>query len=92
MGATGTATLDFGAAPGSPVASVVVTGQAGISASSVAEAWLMAETSADHNEVEHRIVPIIVRVGQIVAGTGFTIYATSDWSLTGQWTVRWVWN
>lgn len=92
MAQTGTATIDFGSSPGSQGSSVVITGQAAIASGSLCEAWLMYSTSANHNEVEHLIVPMNLRCGSIVAGTGFTIYAASSWVLTGAWTVQWVWN
>ena len=91
MSATGTATIDFGAAPGGSSAAVAVTGQTGILSGSSVEAWLMADTTADHNDTEHAFVPITVRCGTIVAGTGFTIYAFTDLRLTGTFSVRWVW-
>lgn len=92
MSATGTAVLDFGAAPGNNMASVVITGQAAILAGSLVESWLMYSTSADHNEMEHLVVPMQLRCGTIVPGTGFTIYAMSEWVLTGAWTLQWVWS
>lgn len=71
----GTATVDFGAFPGSWEASVVVTGQAGILATSVVGAWLRPEATADHSADEHAIEMDNVRVwaSDIVAGTGFTL-------------------
>lgn len=74
MGAQGTATLDFGAFPGKSDASVDVTGQAAIVAGSLVEAWLRLEASADHSADEHLIETLRVAAGNIVAGTGFTIY------------------
>lgn len=72
--ATGTTTLDFGAFPGASDASVAVTGQAGIVAGSLVEAWLLPATTADHTADEHMIETLKVVAGNIVAGTGFTIY------------------
>ena len=47
--ATGTATIDFGAVPGSNEASVAVTGQTSILATSKADAFIMADdTTSDH--------------------------------------------
>jgi len=91
MGAAGSATLDFGAAPGSSYATVAVTGQTGIVAGSHVEAFLMGETSVNHNAYEHIIAPIKLACSDIVAGTGFTIHGTTDHRLTGAFTVRWVW-
>lgn len=75
MGAQGTATVDFGAFPGTTDASVAVIGQTGIVAGSLAEAWIRPEATADHTADEHRVEQIEVLAADIVAGTGFTIYA-----------------
>lgn len=88
--AAGTAILDFGLTPGSNYAEVTVTGQNSISTNSLIDAWLMADVTADHNELEHAIAPITVRCGNITAGTSFVIYATSTHRLTGRFAVRWV--
>lgn len=90
--ATGTATLDFGT--GGNEASVTVTGQAAIAATSKAEAFVMGDdTSADHTAQDHRYFGALATLscGTPSAGTGFTIYARSVHNLIGQWTVRWVW-
>ncbi len=80
MGAQGTATIDFGAFPGASDASVAVTGQTGITGTSLVEAWLYPSGTADHSADEHIVETIRVTAGNIVAGTGFTIYALN----TGQ--------
>jgi hypothetical protein len=76
MGATGTVDLDFGAWPGKYDTTVAVTGQAGIVAGSLVEAWIRPEATADHSVDEHIMAVAFVRVvaGNIVGGTGFTIY------------------
>lgn len=74
MGAQGTATLNFGAFPGSTDAVVTVTGQAGIASGSLVEAWILPATTADHSADEHWVDPPDIFAGNIVAGTGFTIY------------------
>ena len=74
MGATGTATVNFGAFPGASDAVVVITGQASIVLGSYVEAWLRPEATADHSADEHVFETIRVVAGNIVAGTGFTIY------------------
>ena len=71
----GTATVDFGAFPGSSHATVVVTGQAGIVAGSVVQAWIRPVATADHSADEHMLETIRVHASSIVAGTGFTINA-----------------
>ncbi len=92
MSATGTAILDYGSTPGTNNVSTVITGQAAIASNSYVEAWIMAEPTATHNAYEHRLVPIKLVCGDIVAGTGFTIYATTEWRLDGTFNVRWVWT
>ena len=77
MGAQGTATVNFGAFPGTGDASIAVTGQAGILAGSLVEAWIMPTATADHSVDEHWVDPPRVVAGNIVPGTGFTIYATA---------------
>jgi len=74
MGAQGTVSLDFGAFPGKSDASVAVTGQAGIVAGSLVEAWIRPVATADHTADEHMVETIKVFAGNIVAGTGFTVY------------------
>ena len=93
MGALGTAVVDFGASPGSQVGSVVITGQAGIVAGSHAEAWIMGDTTADHNEEEHEVISMVSGVvcRDIVTGVGFTIRIISPLDITGLVSVRWGW-
>jgi hypothetical protein len=74
MSGTGTALLDFGAFPGASDATVAVTGQAGIVAGSLVEAWILPAATADHSADEHFVEPLRVMAGNIVAATGFTIY------------------
>lgn len=77
-GTTGTAILDFGAFPGVSDTSVVVTGQAGIVAGSIVQAWLRPAATADHTSDEHLIETLRIEAGNIVAGTGFTIYGLNS--------------
>lgn len=91
---TGTAILDFGAFPGSNEASVAVTGQTTISASSKADAYFMADdTTSDHTANDHRYADLLVSVlcGTPSGGVGFTIYARSEHQMQGTFQVRWVW-
>lgn len=91
---TGTATIDFGAYPGSSEASVAVTGQTSILATSKAEAYIMGDdTSSSHTASDHRYVTTLMGLscGTPTAGTGFTIYGRALDKLQGTWTVRWVW-
>lgn len=101
MGASGTATLDFGAFPGAPDASVSVTGQSGIVANSLVEAWIMPKTTADHSADEQMLEPVKVfaDASSIVQGTGFSIrgfyqdpgYGRDTPRAYGQFSVGWVW-
>ena len=92
--ATGNATLEFGAFPGSSDTSVAVTGQTGITTSSFVEAWLVPTATADHSADEHVVETIKVIAGNIVNGTGFTIYGVNTGNnsrIYGTWSVSWVW-
>lgn len=91
--AIGTAVIDFGAYPGSNEASVAVTGQSSIQATSKVESWLMAEASADHtiNDATYAAMLIAVTCGIPTTGTGFTIYARCAEKMQGTFNVRWVW-
>lgn len=91
MGATGTTTLDFGSTPGTNYVTTTVTGQASIASGSQVEAYLMSDSTATHNAYEHSIVPLEIRCGNIVAGTGFDITANSNLRLDGTFNVHWVW-
>ena len=90
MGATGSATLDFGTAS-KPAASVAVTGQASIIAGSKVEAFVRLAVSADHSADEHMVEQLKIMAGNIVAGTGFTIYGEAYPQTSGQWNIDWVW-
>lgn len=91
--ATGTVLLNFGAFPGKTDATVVVTGQAGIVSGSLVEAWILPAATTEHTADEHWVENIQVMAGNIVAGTGFTIYGrTLDSSrMYGNFNVAWVW-
>jgi hypothetical protein len=95
--ATGTANLDFGAFPGKSDTSVAVTGQAAIASGSLVEAWIRPVATADHSADEHLVETLKVSAGNIVAGTGFTIYGLNSGQvgntrLYGLWTTAWAWN
>lgn len=86
----GTATLDFGSGAGD--ASVAVTGQLTIEADSSVEAWIELADSADHTADEHRLEEIEISAGNIVAGTGFTIYGVCrKGAAHGEFNINWVW-
>lgn len=92
MGAQGSAVLNFGSTPGTNVVTTTVTGEASILSGSLVEAWIMAEATATHNAYEHSITPIKLVCGNIVAGTGFDIVASTELRLDGTFNVKWVWN
>src|SRR6266545_6888204 len=78
MSATGTATLDFGAFPGTGDCSVSVSGQTAIQAGALVEAWILPTTTTDDSVDEHMVERIKVVAANVVAGTGFTIYGFYD--------------
>lgn len=88
---TGTTTADFGAAPGTNNIVITITGQTSILNTSAVKAYIYATATATHNVIEHTIVPINIVCGDIVAGTGFNIYLSTDWRLTGTFTINWEW-
>jgi hypothetical protein len=75
MGSQGTTTVNFGAFPGASDTSVAVTGQGGITSGNLVEAWILPAATADHTADEHWVEDFKVVAGNIVPGTGFTIYA-----------------
>lgn len=79
MSSQGTTVVDFGGFPGKDVATVAVTGIAGIASGSRVDAWIAADQTAEHSEDEHMMlkgdIEIAVPRSSIVAGTGFTIVA-----------------
>jgi hypothetical protein len=89
----GTATIDFGATPASE-ASVAVTGQADISATSHAEAWVMAK-GAGAALADQQFAAIALRVvcGEPIAGVGFTInaYCLIGYA-EGTFEIEWTWS
>lgn len=92
--ATGIAAIDFGAHPGSNEASVAVTGQTSILATSKVEAWIMADdTTTDHTASDHKYFAAFAALtcGTPTNAVGFTIYARSLEKLVGTFKVRWVW-
>jgi len=78
VGAQGTTTINLGAFPGSSDGTAVITGQAGIVAGSLVEAWVYPVATSDHSADEHWVENLKASAGAIVAGTGFTIYLRDD--------------
>jgi hypothetical protein len=90
-----TGTLNFGAAPGSNEASVVVTsGMASISTTSKVEAYFMADdTSGSHTAADHRYAPLFISLtcGTPVAATSVTVYGRSTEKMEGTYAFRGIW-
>lgn len=82
MGAQGSTTIDFGAFPGKSDASVVITGQSGIVAGSLVEAWIRPVDTDEHSADEHMVETLKIFAGSIVAGVGFTIYGFNTSEIT----------
>lgn len=89
---SGVAVIDFGAIPGSQLTSVVITGQTFLVALSKIKAWVVMASTAEHNVYEHMAVPIRLVIGDVSVGVGFTIYAVSDFRLTGTFNLNWEWS
>ena len=89
----GSATIDFGAWPGSNEAQVQITGLSGITLTAAAEAWPMAEASGAHTAADAAYAARFYSLtcGDVVAAQGFTIYARSEHKLIGSFAVRYVW-
>ena len=90
----GQATLDFGVHPGTNEATVAVTGQTNILATSVVTVQVHhTDTSTNHTAADHEYFSTFagITVSTPAAGSGFTIKAKSLHKLTGTWTVRWSW-
>lgn len=87
-----TGEVDFGTAPGSNEASVVVTTDMGsISATSKCEVYFMADdTTTDHTASDHRYAPlwIVLTCGTPVAATSVTVYARSTERMQGKFAFR----
>lgn len=90
----GTATLDWGSFPGTNEVSIAVTGQAGITSGAHVEAYYMAEVLGGKSANDHSYMAALSELscGNIVAGTGFTIYGRSIYKLQDAFTVHWVWS
>ena len=92
MSTQGTAVVNFGA--GAMEASVVITGQAGITTSNLVEAWALCnEVIGTVNDDSAWVEQMLVRATNIVGGTGFTIIAKPAVRMAyGSYNVGWVWN
>lgn len=91
----GTATIDFGAFPGSNEASVAVTGQAAILAATPVEVFMMADdTSGTHTAGDHRYAQMLLGLSSSTptVAVGFTIHARCAEKMQGTFAVRWRWS
>lgn len=92
---SGTATIDFGAFPGSNEASVAVAGQASILATSKVDVFIMADdTSGAHTASDHRYAALLLAFSATTptVGVGFTIHARCLDKMQGTFAVRWRWS
>lgn len=92
-GAAGTALLNFGAFPGNSNISLDITGQSGLLASSIVDAWILPANTTDHSIDEHIVHSPEIFAGNIIAGIGFTIYGLANNGLSyGVWNIGWRWQ
>lgn len=88
---TGTATIDFGAWPGSNEASIVVAAE-GVTPSTHIEAWVMGDsTTPDHTANDHRYFPLLAALTTEAGTNEFTIHGRSLQKMQGQWLLHYVW-
>jgi hypothetical protein len=91
VGAQGSVTVDFGT--GKIDTSLAVTGQGGIVSGSLVEAWLSGLSTSNNLTDAGFAEDMLVFAGDIVAGTGFTVYAFCKFGRAfGQYVINWVWN
>jgi hypothetical protein len=99
-GNQGTATLDFGAFPGTDTATVAVA-DAAIGAAALVEAWVFPAATTDHSADEHVVESFKVVARDVVAGVGFSVqgfstfegrFAGNAFRVYGKWNIAWVWN
>ncbi len=88
----GRALLNFGM--GAAEARLAITGQTGITAASVVDAWRLVADSANHSADEHLIEDLDVFAGYIVPGVGFSIVGRprNPARLYGLFHVAWSWS
>jgi hypothetical protein len=91
MAVQGTTTVNFGS--GSDSAQVVITGQTSITTANIVSAEIMPAVTANNGVDEHWVEDLTCMAGNIVGGTGFTIYVKCNRGLAyGQFNVAWAWN
>ena len=89
---SGTSTVSFGVTKTNE-AQLVVTGQTGILAGSKVIASIGTTATTDYTADDHKYfgsLGLSVTTGDIVAGTGFTIFIRSVYKLTGDISINWV--
>ena len=91
----GNITFNFGSAPGTNVVTSNVTGQTSIGSGSKVEMYIMGtDSTAEHNTVEHQMLPlggVSIQPISVTAGTGFTGQIMTPLRMTGNITARYVW-
>lgn len=86
---TGSTEVDFGTA--ATDATKTVTGQTGITASSILKAWVYPKATTNNTLDNHWVEDMSVYAGNI-SGTSFTIYAKANHGKChGKFTVNWEW-
>lgn len=86
-GIGGSATVDFGAAPGTGYVTQTVT-DAGISAGSRVKVWVQG-TTADHNEIEHLLIAGRAGLVAVPVAGSFAIHLETELRLTGEVALKW---
>ena len=91
-GVAGSAVISFGSFPGTNEASVIISSPT-ILATSIPNAYLAAVATSDHTVSDHTYAQglVALSVGAIIAGVGFTIYATCEEEMEGTFNVNWNW-
>jgi hypothetical protein len=86
-----TPTAPVKSVPGTNTASVTVS-VPGITADSSISAFLVSDTTTDHNAYEHEVLDMKLSCDTIVPGVSFTINGYSDKRLEGDFKVRYAWG
>lgn len=98
MGAAIQTAIDFGAFPGTDTATLAITGQAGVLATSNFQAELRADASASDIHSEDDLmrlkseIEFCIPQTLVVAGTGYTIKAVCSGPLWGIIPIFTIWN
>lgn len=89
----GTVSLNFGSiGNGSPYSSIDVIGQNNVKGTSSIQAWLSLSTTPEHGLDDLINDPVLVTVGNIVSGVGFTVYGRTIIGFSyGNYSINWSW-